>query len=134
MADIAPDRLYSKEHEWILVDPTDPALVSIGISDYAQDKLGDIVMVELPEVGERFGQDEAFGAVESPKSVSDVFAPVAGEVVAVNEALDDTPELLNDSPYGDGWIVRLRVDAEADLEALMSAAAYGDFLSGLDAD
>ena len=132
MSTIENDRKYTKEHEWAHVDATDPAIVAIGVSDYAQAQLGDVVMVELPEIGDEFDEDEIFGAVESPKSVSDLFMPVAGEVVAVNEALLDEPELVNSSPYGSGWIIRVRVNDPGSLSGLMDGAGYKAFIEGLD--
>jgi glycine cleavage system H protein len=122
MAEIAKDRHYTKDHEWVLKDATEKDLVTLGISDFAQDALGDIVMVELPEVGDTVSQGEPYGSVESPKSVSDVFSPVSGEVVAVNEALEDAPEQVNDEPFGEGWLIRVR----------MSGLAYGAFCDAQD--
>ncbi|MCL8209027.1 MAG: glycine cleavage system protein GcvH [Actinomycetia bacterium] len=110
------DRRYTPDHEWLLPDGT------VGITDYAQDALGDVVFVELPAVGRTVKSGEAFGVVESVKSVSDLFSPADGEVVAVNEALRDHPELVNQDPYGQGWIVRLRVTAPS--PHLLDAAAY----------
>jgi glycine cleavage system H protein len=117
-----PDDLrYTKDHEWIRVDG-DAGV--IGITDFAQDSLGDVVFVELPAVGAVLEQGAAFGVVESNKSVSDLFAPVGGEVVAVNEALADRPELVNQAPYGEGWMIRLRLHAPPQTQALMDAASY----------
>ena len=132
MAEIADDRMYTKDHEWALVDPTEPGVVSIGISDYAQDKLGDIVMVELPEVGDAVAAESPIGTVESPKSVSDIFAPLAGTVVGVNEALEDEPELVNQSPYDKGWMVRLELADPSAVDALMDSGAYRALLAALD--
>ncbi len=134
MSSIPTDRVYTKDHEWAQADPTDPAVVTVGISDYAQDKLGDVVMVELPEVGDAVKRDDPCGTVESPKSVSDIFSPVSGEIVAVNEKLEDEPELVNSDPYGDGWMARIRLDGEDGLGDLMDAAAYTAFLAQLDED
>ena len=115
------DLRYTKDHEWIRVEG-DEALV--GITGYAADQLGDIVFVELPDVGRALEQHGTFGVVESVKAVSDLYAPVAGEVVAVNEALAGKPELVNDDPYGDGWMLRVRVADAAQADALLDAAAY----------
>ena len=115
------DLRYTKDHEWIRVEG-DEALV--GITDYAADQLGDIVFVELPDVGRALEQHGTFGVVESVKAVSDLYAPVAGEVVAVNEALAGKPELVNDDPYGDGWMLRVRLADAAQADALLDAAAY----------
>jgi glycine cleavage system H protein len=133
MAEIVKDRLYTEDHEWVLKDATEDDIVTLGITDFAQDALGDIVMVELPEVGDTVNQGEAYGAVESPKSVSDVFSPVSGEVVAVNEELEDAPEQVNDEPFGEGWLVRIRLSDAAQLGALMDAGAYGAFCEAKEA-
>jgi glycine cleavage system H protein len=120
----APETLrYTKDHEW-LRDEDGEAV--IGITAYAAEELGDVVFVELPEVGRTFRVDETFGVIESVKTASDLFAPVAGEVVAVNGALADAPELVNGAPYGDGWMIRVRPDDPAAAGALMDAAAYRD--------
>ena len=123
MADIEiPDDLrYSREDEWVR---TEGDRVVVGITDYAQDQLGDIVFVELPEVGATFDKGAAFGVVESVKAVSDLYAPSGGEVVAVNEALADSPEAVNEGPYGDGWMVAFAPSDAAELEALLDAAGY----------
>ena len=114
-----PEELqYTKSHEWVRTEGDN---ATIGITDHAQDELGDVVFVELPEVGDTFDAGDSFGTVESVKAVSDLYAPVGGEVVEVNSALDDVPEKVNEDPYGDGWIVRLRVSGEGDL---LSAAEY----------
>lgn len=112
---------YTKDHEWIRIDG-DAGV--IGITDFAQDSLGDVVFVELPAVGTTLAQGATFGVVESNKSVSDLFAPVAGEVVAVNERLAEQPELVNQSPYEQGWMIRLRLAPGADVTGLLGAAAY----------
>lgn len=134
MSDIPNDRSYTKDHEWAQVDPTDPNFVLIGISDYAQDKLGDIVMVELPEIGDTVQRDDPCGTIESPKSVSDIFSPVSGEVVAINDALEDEPELANSSPYEDGWIVRVQLDGTDGIADLMDAEAYAAYIAELEED
>ena len=121
----APENLkYTKEHEWVL-DNGD-GTVTIGITDFAQGELGDIVFVELEEVGSEFSQDDTFGTVEAVKTVSDLFAPIDGEVVEINEELEDNPELVNDDPYGEGWMVKLKVSDASQLEGLLSASDYND--------
>ena len=117
-----PDDLrYSAEHEWVRVDGT---IAEVGITDFAQDNLGDVVYVQLPEVGAALVRDAACSEVESTKSVSDIYAPVSGTVVEVNEALTTTPELLNSDPYGAGWMFRVELSDAAELDTLMDAAAY----------
>jgi glycine cleavage system H protein len=117
-----PDSLrYSGDHEWLRSESGEAV---IGITAYAADELGDVVFVELPQVGRKLQRSEAFGIIESVKTASDLYAPVAGEVVAVNEALAESPELVNDDPYGEGWMVKLRPDDGAALEGLLDAAAY----------
>ncbi len=118
-----PEELqYTKSHEWVR---TEDDTATIGITDYAQEELGDIVFVELPEEGATFDAGDSFGTVESVKAVSDLYSPVGGEVVEVNEALSDNPEKINEDPYGDGWIVKLRVSDEGDL---LSASDYEQLL------
>ena len=134
MSDIPKELLYTEDHEWVRREASDPNLVSVGITHYAQDKLGDIVMVELPEVGDTVDPGGAFGTVESPKSVSDVFSPVGGEVAAVNEGLEDEPELINSEPYEGGWIVRISLSNPQELDGLMTPDAYNAFCAGLDED
>jgi len=117
-----PEELkYTEEHEWVLVEGD---LATIGISDFAQDSLGDVVFVELPEVGTEVTAGKAFGVVESVKAVSDVYAPVSGTVEEVNEELPEAPEIINTSPYGDGWMVKIRISDPVELDGLMDAAAY----------
>lgn len=117
-----PDDLrYSKEHEWVRVEDD---TATIGITSFAADELGDIVFIELPEVGSTLSQFGTFGVVESVKAVSDLYAPVGGEVVEVNEALRDSPELLNSDAFGQGWIARVKLADPAELESLMDADAY----------
>ena len=123
-----PDDLrYSTDHEWVRVKENQ---VRIGITDYAQDALGDIVFVELPEVGLEVEANTSFSEVESTKSVSDIFAPVTGTIVEVNTALDDEPERLNDDPYGDGWICIIEASDMGELDALMDAEAYRTLIEG----
>ena len=118
---IPEDLHYSTDHEWVRRDGD---VVTIGITDYAQDALGDVVFVEPPEVGSTVSANESITEVESTKSVSDIYAPVSGELIAANEALDDQPELLNSDPYGDGWICSIRMSEPAQLDGLLDAAAY----------
>lgn len=118
--------MFSREHEWAR-DEGD-GTVTVGVSHHAQDALGDIVFVELPAVGDELAQEDEFGVVESVKTVSDLYAPVSGKVVAVNEELEDAPELVNESPYDQGWIVRIRMSNPEELEALMDAQGYESFL------
>lgn len=113
---------YTTEDEWVRVDDDDVA--TIGITDFAQDQLGDVVYVEVPEVGRTLTAGNAFGVIESVKAVSDLLSPVAGEVIARNDALADQPELVNSSPYGDGWMIRVRMTTPTDLDALLTADAY----------
>ncbi|MBW3612910.1 MAG: glycine cleavage system protein GcvH [Chloroflexi bacterium] len=118
-----PDDLrYSKEHEWVRVEDDDTA--TIGITSFAADELGDIVFIELPEVGSTLSQFGTFGVVESVKAVSDLYAPISGEVLEVNEALRDTPELLNSDAFAEGWIAKVRLSDAAEMDALMDADAY----------
>jgi glycine cleavage system H protein len=119
--DVPEGLRYTVDHEWLRRE-SDEAVV--GITAYAADELGDIVFVELPEVGRRLAAAEAFGVIESVKTASDLYAPAAGEVVAVNEALATSPELVNEDPYGSGWMVRLRLDDAAAADGLLDAAAY----------
>jgi glycine cleavage system H protein len=116
---------YSKEHEWVLVD-NDTA--TIGITDYAQEQLGDVVYVELPQVGAEVVKDKAFGVVESVKAVSDIFAPVSGMVAAVNTALPESPEKVNSDPYGEAWMIRVTMSNPQDMNDLMDADAYLKFV------
>ena len=124
------DRRYSREHEWAK-DEGDGTLL-VGITDYAQGHLGDIVFLELPAVGAQLDRDQKLGEVESVKSVSDIFAPVSGEVVAVNEVVVDSPEIVNEDPHGNGWLVRLRPSQPSELDELLSAADYESMLESLD--
>lgn len=123
------DYLFTKEHEWIKVEGGEAVL---GISEFAQHQLGDIIFVELPAVGKKLDVHSTVGTVESVKSVSDVYAPVSGEVVAVNEQLGQTPDLVNKDPQGQGWIARIKMADKKDLEALMPTSEYEKFLEGLE--
>jgi len=121
---------YTKEHEWVKVEGGEAV---VGITDFAQKQLGDIIFVELPEVGRTLGAHDSIGTIESVKSVSDIFAPVAGEVVAVNGELGQAADLVNKDPHGKGWIVRLRLADKAGVEALMTVSDYEKYLEGLEA-
>jgi len=119
-----PDTLrYTEDHEWVRIEGAEAV---VGITAYASDELGDVVFVELPHVGRKLQKSEAFGVIESVKTASDLYAPLAGEVVAINDALDGAPELVNSEPYGDGWMVRLSLDDAASAEQLLDGAAYRD--------
>jgi glycine cleavage system H protein len=121
-----PDGLnYSKEHEWVRVED---GVAAIGITDFAQDQLGDVVYLDLPDVGVSVRQFEKMGEIESVKSVSDLFSPISGEVTERNEAAIDSPELVNSSPYGDGWLLRVRMSNPAELDNLLSAGAYDELI------
>jgi glycine cleavage system H protein len=123
-----PDDIrYAESHEWAKAEGNS---VKVGISDYAQDQLGDIVFVEMPEVGETFDKGAEFGTVESVKAVSELYMPVGGEIVAVNAALEDSPELINNTPYSDGWIIEVKADDPTELESLMTKDAYLTSLKG----
>jgi glycine cleavage system H protein len=118
--------LYSKEHEWVLVEGDS---ATVGITEFAQEELGDVVYVELPEVGEKIVKDDPFGAVESVKAVSDIYAPVSGTVLEINDVLPDSPETINDDPYGDGWMIRVEMNDKDDLQDLMSAEEYAEYVA-----
>ena len=121
------DVRYTEDHEWAKQEADG---IKVGITDYAQDQLGDIVFVELPEVGDTFEKGEEFGTLESVKAVSEMFMPISGEIVTINEALEDTPELVNNEPYGGGWMIVLKPSDAGALEALMDKAAYMETLKG----
>ncbi|WP_394740337.1 glycine cleavage system protein GcvH [Natronococcus roseus] len=121
--DVPDDRRYRESHEWAL--PTDDG-IRVGITDFAQDELGDVVFVELPDEGESIAQEEEFGVIESIKAVSDLYAPVGGEVLSVNEALFDSPELVNEDPFGEGWMLEIEGADETELDELLSADEYED--------
>ena len=121
MSQIPEELYYTKEHEWMRVEGDE---IVIGITDHAQDALTDIVYIELPGEGETLADMDEFAIVESVKSASPIFAPLAGEITAVNEALEDTPELMNTDPYGEGWIVKMKLEDPSAVESLMSAADY----------
>ena len=124
MANIPDDLHYSKDHEWVRVDGN---VAVVGITDYAQDSLGDVVYVELPKAGDEFAANESFGSVESVKAVSEVFCPVSGEVVGINDSLNDAPEKVNQDPYGEGWMIRVAMSNPGEVDSMLTAAEYEDF-------
>jgi glycine cleavage system H protein len=127
MANVPEDLHYSKDHEWVRVEGD---IAVVGITDYAQDSLGDVVYVEVPKVGEEFAANESFGSVESVKAVSEVFVPVSGEIAAINESLTDEPEKVNQDPYGEGWMIRVKMSNPGEVDSLLTAAEYEDFTKG----
>jgi glycine cleavage system H protein len=122
---VPPELRYTKEHEWIRVKGTE---VEVGITDYAQGELGDVIFVELPQAGSKVAQMKPFGTIDAVKTVSDLFAPVSGEVVAVNDSLQSNPALVNQSPYEKGWMVRIKLEDAKQIDALLSAADYEKLL------
>ncbi|MGD8277311.1 MAG: glycine cleavage system protein GcvH [Gemmatimonadota bacterium] len=124
MAEIPGDLLYTEEHEY-LKPAGEEGVYFVGVTDYAQGELGDVVFVELPKVGDKFGRMETFGTVEAVKAVSDLFSPVSCEVLALNEALADNPAVVNSDPYGEGWMVKVRATDAAELDKLLGASEYG---------
>ena len=120
------DVKYSKEHEWVLVEGN---VATVGITDYAQDQLGDIVFVELPAVGDKVSREDAFGVVESVKAVSDIYAPVTGKVLEVNDDLPDNPEILNEDPYGDGWSIKIEMSDPDEIDDLLSSTEYEEYVA-----
>jgi glycine cleavage system H protein len=128
MSEIPSDLRYAQSHEWCRLE--DDGSVTVGISDHAQEQLGDLVFVEVPEVGTHLDAGDAFAVVESVKAASDVYSPIAGEVVAVNEALADAPESVNSDPYGEGWLMRLQPDDSTRIEELLDASAYDAVVQG----
>jgi glycine cleavage system H protein len=127
MANIPEDLHYSKDHEWVRVEGN---IAVVGITDYAQDSLGDVVYVELPKPGDEFAANEPFGSVESVKAVSEVFSPVSGKVDGANESLNDEPEKVNQDPYGEGWMIRIEMSSALEVDSLLTAAEYEDFTKG----
>jgi glycine cleavage system H protein len=123
------DRKYTKEHEWAKLDG---GLAVVGITGYAQEQLGDIVYVELPQPGDALTQSESFGIIESVKAASDLYAPIGGQVVAVNEELVDRPELVNEDPYGGGWMLKVQLEDESEMDGLMTAEEYQAHLKTLE--
>ena len=126
MSQVKDNLRYSEEHEWVEVTGNK---ARIGITDFAQHELGDIVFVELPEVGDTISANEPFGSVESVKTVSELYAPISGKVVAINESLSDSPELVNESPFEGAWMVDIEIEDEAQVEALMDATAYKSMIN-----
>lgn len=124
MSNIPAELKFTKDHEWVRVEGD---TATIGISDHAQEQLGDIVFVELPEVGEALKQGDSFGVVESVKSVSDVFSPISGEVIEINEALNENPEAVNEDCYGEGWIAKVKITNKSEIAKLMDATDYENF-------
>jgi glycine cleavage system H protein len=127
LMDTPEDLRYTREHEWARIDEK-KMVATIGVTDFAQEQLGDVVYVELPEEGAEIKKEQPFGSVESVKAVSDLFAPISGEVVAVNDALADAPEMVNEDPYGEAWMIRVKFNDLGDFENLMDAKAYKKFL------
>lgn len=127
MSEIPADLKYTAEHEYLKATGENGVFL-VGVTDYAQGELGDVVFVELPEAGDSFDRMATFGTIEAVKAVSDLYSPVKGEILEVNESLDDDPSLVNSDPYGDGWMIRLRVADISEVEALMDAAAYRDHI------
>ena len=123
--EIKSELKYTKDHEWISID-ADQA--TIGITDYAQGELGDIVYVEIESIGDELNQEEIFGSVEAVKTVSDLFIPVSGEITEMNENLEDNPELINDDPYGEGWIIKMKISDASELDGLLSADDYKELI------
>ena len=126
MANIPDNLRYSKDHEWVAADGD---VATIGITDYAQHSLGDVVYIDMPRVGDSFDAHKAFGSVESVKAVSEVFTPIGGEVVEINDGLNDSPESVNNDPYTSGWMVKIKMSNPGEVDALLSAAEYEEFLS-----
>jgi glycine cleavage system H protein len=126
MSNIPENLRYSKDHEWVSVEGD---VASIGITDYAQSSLGDVVYVDLPRTGDKFGAHESFGSVESVKAVSEVFTPIAGEIVEVNDALNDDAEKVNSDPYGEAWFIKVKMDNPGDADKLLSGEEYEEYLS-----
>jgi glycine cleavage system H protein len=127
--DYPTDLRYTSEHEWARLEGD---VVRVGITYYAQDALGDVVYVELPDPGTRVTQDATFGEIQSPKAVSDLYAPITGEIVERNEEMVAAPELVNDDPYGEGWLVTIKPDDAAELDALLDAKSYEEYVEGLE--
>ena len=123
--EIKPELKYTKDHEWISIDGDN---ATIGITDYAQGELGDIVYVEIETLGEELEKEEIFGSVEAVKTVSDLFLPVSGEITELNEGLEDNPELINDDPYGEGWIIKMKISNQSELSDLLSADDYKELI------
>jgi glycine cleavage system H protein len=123
------DLYYTRDHEWVRVEGE---VATVGITDFAQKQLGDVVYVELPALGTQLEVHQSIGAIESVKAVSDVFSPVSGEVIAVNEKLNDSPEMVNQDPYGEGWIIKLKMKNKEDLNLLMTSSEYEKYVESLE--
>ena len=126
MANIPENLRYSKDHEWVSVSGD---VATIGITDYAQHSLGDVVYIDMPRVGDKFSTHEAFGSVESVKAVSEIFTPIGGEIVEVNEGLNDTPEAVNNDPYAGGWMIKIKMDNPNEADKLLSSVEYEEYLA-----
>ena len=126
MSNIPENLRYSKDHEWVQVDGD---VATIGITDYAQHSLGDVVYIDMPRVGDKLSPHESFGSVESVKAVSEIFTPVAGEIVEVNDGLNDTPEAVNNDPYSAGWMVKVKMANPLEADAMLSSIEYEEYLS-----
>ena len=124
---VPDDRKYTQEHEWVLIEDD---VATIGVTDFAAGELGDIVFVELPEIGSEFSQGDTVGTIESVKAVADLYLPVSGEIVAINEAVVDSPELVNNDPMDDGWLLKVKLSDATEADQLLDAAAYGQLLGG----
>jgi len=124
--EIPPVLKYSKEHEWVAAEGS---VATVGITDYAQDQLGEIVYVELPAVGDKISKDDPFGVVESVKAVSDIYAPLSGTVIEINEDLPESPEVVNEDPYGDGWLIKVKISDAAELDDLMDNEEYEELVA-----
>ncbi len=130
MTNIPEGQFYTKDHEW--VKKVDEGKVCVGVTDYAQDQLGDIVFVELPEEGDEYDQEETFTVIESVKAVADTYAPVSGTITEVNEDLEDSPELINQDPYNDGWVAVFELSEESELDELLSPEQYEEYLKEIE--
>ena len=128
---ISDDCKYTEEHEWVKVENTEANVVLVGIADYAQDQLGDIVYLELPQTGSVVKQLDKMGEIESVKAVSDLFSPISGNVIESNSDLDDHPELVNEDPFGKGWLIRVTMTSVNELDGLMAASEYQSYIDGL---
>ncbi len=126
MSNIPENLRYSKDHEWVLVEGD---VATVGITDYAQSSLGDVVYIDFPRAGDKFAAHEAFGSVESVKAVSEVFIPIGGEIVEINESLNDAPEAVNTDPYGKGWMVKVKMDNPGEADGMLSGEEYEEFLT-----
>ena len=126
MSNIPENLRYSKDHEWVGVDGD---VATVGITEYAQHALGDVVYIDMPRVGDKLSAHEAFGSVESVKAVSEIFMPVAGEITEVNDGLNDTPEAVNTDPYVDGWMIKVKMDNPGEADAMLSAEEYEEYLA-----